>query len=412
MKLSTKILTGMSVAALSVALAGGVKADAATFTNAKTMTVTAGDLVSYDAVKDSKGSLTWNAKAKWDTYYSTSVDLSNINTAKKDVYVTVKSSSGTNVYKFQKDTLTKYKGAIAAGKLTITENGKDEVKSASTNWANYEYRTEKGTWTGLTAATELSVAPYEQIGVTLYFRHKAAASVTATTVTDITIKDMPSGVTVSTIPADCFSGKEFKVKVPKMANAPAITIDYNTGLIKAKKGAEYRQGASFTDATTGWADSADYTIKSGTAGVFQLRTKATDKKAASKIAAYSWSAVTKPTVTANTAAAASGTIVTSELTYTSPEVEDKAKATFKIKNETTDKTIAIYKLKTDGSADGKAVATLKAGKDVTLKDAKVKDGTELAVMYVGDKKTDKLPSEFSATKFKVIYNVKAATTGN
>lgn len=413
MKAWKKIMGGASVALLSAVIASGVDADAATFTVDKHMGgITSGDMVSYDAVKDKGGTLTWNAKAKWDTYYGTVdyVDITNVKTA-KDAYITVKTSAGYTVYKIEKDTVTKYKGKITGTDLAITE-GTTELDKTNAKWANYQYRTESGAWENLTANQDLKLAPYEQQGATLYFRYKGAASVTATADSSLKVDGAPTGTTVNKIAANSFAGKEFKVKVPKMANAPAIAIDYNTGAVKAKKGAEYRQGTTFSDATTGWKDfDANYAIDSSTAGTFQMRTKATDKKAASKIAVYSWSAITAPTVTANTVAAAEGTLITNELTYKSAEVTDLNKATFEIANKTSDKTYVLYKVKTEGGktvADGKAVATIKPNKSVVLKNSKVPKDTELAVQIAGDKKTDVLPSGFSTAKVKVIYNVKTS----
>ncbi len=431
MRLLTKVMTGVSVAALSVLVAGGINAKAATFSADKHMAgITSGDMVSYDAVKEKGGKLTWNAKAKWDTYYGTVsyVDISNVKTT-KDAYITVKSAAGYNVYKIAKDTVTKYSGKVTTAlEITAGTDKLDKTSADATNavksWANYQYRTENGTWENLTANTDLNLAPYEQQGATLYFRYKGATSVTATPDASATIDGKPEGVTVnvSNIAANSFASKEFKVKVTKMANAPAVTVDYNTGAVKFKKGAEYRTGTTFSDATTGWKDfDANYTIDPAIAGIFQMRTKATEKKAASKIAVYNWAAVTAPVVTPNTVAGESGTLIANELTYASAEATDKKKATFEITNATsgdTGKTIVLYKAKMangtvdmssgKAQADGKAIATLAPGKKVVLKDAKVADGTVLLVQYAGDKKADKLPSAFASAQVKVLYNVKAA----
>lgn len=419
MRLLTKVMTGVSVLALSALVAGGVDAQAATFKTDKTLSVTPGEMVSYDAVKAKGDALTWNANANWDMYYAAAdVDLSNIKTA-KDAYITVKNSAGTaTVYKIKADTVKKYGGKIAANVLTLTED-KTEVKKADAHWASYQYRTEHGDWKTLTANTDLSLVPYEQQGASLYFRYKGAASITATPDASAKVDGAPANTSVSVIAENSFPSKEFKVKVPKMGNAPKINIDYSTGTVKVAKGAEFRQGASFSDATTGWADFKEpYTINVAQAGIFQMRTKATDKKGASKIAVYSWSTVTAPTVIANATANAGGDIITGELKYTSAEATDKKKATFEIENTTkadAGKTIVLYKAKMNGSvvaqpvvADGKAVATLAPGKKVTLKDAKVADGTVLVVQYAGDKKTDKLPSGLATAQVTVRYNVKAA----
>lgn len=433
MRLLTKVMTGVSVAALSVLVAGGINAEAATFSADKHMAgITSGDMVSYDAVKDKGGKLTWNAKAKWDTYYGTVsyVDISSVKTT-KDAYITVKSAAGYNVYKIEKDTVTKYAGKITTAlEITAGTDKLDKTSADTTNkapyktWANYQYRTENGAWESLTASQDLSLVPYEQQGATLYFRYKGATAVTPTVDATATIEGKPDGatVTVNTIAANSFASKEFKVKVPKMGNAPTIAIDYAAGAVKAKKGSEYRVGTTFTDATTGWKDfDTNYTIDPTQAGIFQMRTKATEKKAASKIAVYNWAAITAPTVVANTVAGAGADIVTGQLKYTSKEAADKKTATFEIENTTSGdsaKTFVLYKAKMSGTtvdmssgkaqADGKAVATLAPGKKIVLKDAKVADGTVLLVQYAGDKKADKLPSGFASAQVKVIYNVKAS----
>lgn len=415
MRLLTKIAMGMSVAALSVLVAGGVNADAATFKTDKTLTVTPGEMVSYDAVKDKKGELTWNAKAKWDIYYSAvDVDLANIKTS-KDAYITVKGASTTTVYKIKADTVKKY--AITIKPTLAIKKDNTEVKKTDTDWANFQYRTECGEWKALTAGMDFDTTAYEQQGSTLYFRYKGATAITAIPDATLKVTGAPTGTTVNTIAENSFPSKEVKVKVPKMANAPAISVDYNTATIKAGKNAEFRAGASFSDLKTGWADfKENYTISQTAAGQFQMRTKATDTKAASKIAIYSWPMAQAPTLTSNPTtyaeATAKGTLIANTVDATKPiltyEITDKE---FKLVNGSADKTVVVYKVKASTSPlapDGKAIATIKPGKDVKLTSKKVPEGTQLIVQYAGDKKTDVLPSPYTATAINVTYKPAAS----
>lgn len=408
MNLFKKLMTGAAVGALTLAVAGGVgsvSADAATATfvpATQTMTVS-GDgaevMVSFDAIKVSKTGETWNANAKWDVYDGTeaTVDLSSLKVA-KDMYIAVKdnTSAKPNVYKIPADT-TKLAGkyemvaASKTSKLNFTDN-KEAVDTVKTK---LEYRTENANaWTEYKEAS-FKIAMYEQQGATLYFRKKAV-SMTATAPEE---ENAEAEYIMNTVTGN-FASKEVKVKVTKMANAPSATIDYDAGTFKLKAGTEYRQvneNGEFVvpagdDAQAGDFAAADATkplaINVTKAGAVEVRTAATDKKVASKIAVYAYKAVTKP---------AAANVITGEAKAADNKLniqygkDKKGNDQVTLINGNKNATYVIYTEDPATAEKPKAVATLKPAeskgyKDVTLAASKVADGKTLYFVTASDKK--------------------------
>lgn len=406
MNLFKKLMTGAAVGALTLAVAGGVgsvSADAATATFApatQTMTVS-GDgaevMVSFDAIKLSKNAETWNANAKWDVYDGTeaTVDLSSLKVA-KDMYIAVKdnTSAKPNVYKIPADT-TKLAGkyemvtASKTSKLTFTDN-KEALDTAKTK---LEYRTENANaWTEYKEAS-FKIAMYEQQGATLYFRKKAV-NMTATAPEE---ENAEAEYVMNTV-AGNFASKEVKVKVTKMANAPSATIDYDAGTFKLKAGTEYRQvdeSGAFVAPAEG--EAGDFTAADATkplainvtkAGAVEVRTAATEKKVASKIAVYAYKAVAKP---------AAANVITGEAKAADNKLniqygkDKKGNDQVTLINGNKNATYVVYTVDPATAEKPKAIATLKPAeskgyKDVTLAAAKVEDGSKLYFVTASDKK--------------------------
>lgn len=425
MKVLGKVMMGASVGALALTVVGGVKAEATdntAFTATKTITgLAAGDSVSFDAVKAGKSGATYNLKAKWDLYETKpeSVDLSNLKTT-KDTYITVNNAGKTEIYKIAKDTLTKFKATCDGSKITI-KVGNDEVEDMT----KYSWRTDNSSWTSF-GSSDLDLTPYTMQGATLYIRYSglgdsSSNKVATTASTTETVSVDGTDVKVNNIAADSFVAKEIKVKIPKKANAPAISVDYATGTIKKNVKAVGVQADTMANALKKLGDmekvEADVTIDNSKDGVYLMQTPAdTGKnKPASKIAFFSWSASNAPEIDNKLAAltleSKTVDIITGKLVATATDKADVTKATYKLENKTTGDTgvtYEIFKLK-DGKADGKAIAKLTPGKTVTWNSAKLSGDIQLGVRIAGDKKAGTLPSPLATnTNFKATYLKTAA----
>lgn len=316
MRVMKKIMTGMSVTAFALAIAGGVnavEADAAgsaTF-DAVAQTMTAkgtGEVhVSFNAIKVTNKkvdgvavpTLSLNAGATWDVYDGASaiVDLSNLKTT-ADQYIAVKDTTTAvpTVYCIPKNA-DKYTGLYGVnsdskkGELTF-KKGQDPVETLKDGFFQYQ-TVNANVWTDY-AASKFTTAMYEKQSATLYFRQKAVAITLPKTATAY------DGFNLYTVSGN-FAGTEFKVKIAKEANAPSATVNYDTATFTVKAGQEYRQKAA-----AAWT-AVPTTEKSRTielteaelkaAGIFEVRTAATDKKIASKIKVYAFPAAAAPLAT-------------------------------------------------------------------------------------------------------------------
>lgn len=179
----------------------------------------------------------------WDVYNGTSakIDLSKLN-AGNDNYIALKTD--------KMDKPVFYGIAAAAKQTKVTFNAetakvaKVESKKGSESLSDYtgdlEYRTANGNWT--TFNRDGSLAGYQQQGATLYFRTiKEAATDENKTAKDkvIDITDDKNNTNEETVTQlGSLPGKEAKVNIGKMGNAPAVTVDYAKGTVTIKKGTE------------------------------------------------------------------------------------------------------------------------------------------------------------------------------
>lgn len=408
MRALRKVMMGASVGALALAVVGGVNAEAAAAKNDgginaknQTMEVSNTDtkkstesFVSFDAAKYDKKAKAdvWNAKAKWDVYDlaakgSAIVDLSALNTA-KDNYIAVQDYANTdavNVLKIPADT-DKFSGAYAAGKVTF-KKGKEAVDLSKEGAPTFEYRTlNASTWTVYDPA-DTDLSNYAQQGATLYFRKAAADFEFGDAVADA---EENANMTVATAEAGNFAGKEFKVKVAKMGNGPSVAIDYVNAKLKTNDKLEYRTeiaGEEWT-ATTKDGIVLELTETSGKNevaknGVVEVRTKATDKKAASKITVIKYTGILAPEVTDNSKDDAPNTVAGLTVKVNKNAAGKTGKGSVEFTN---DKDSGVtYLIYVDGTA--KPVATVKpTGKAVKVAETKFTTGKAVKIATAADAK--------------------------
>lgn len=327
---ATITITGVSINTTEQTLTIAAKSDVEIGIGVATVKATK----EKDADGNIKSVLTPAADAAWDWYDNTAavtVDLSSlVNT--KDNYIQIKGSSAA-----KSDPVTIKIPAVdttvsgkfdGIGKVNITYKD-GEVKTHDVSKTPFEYKTSYGAWTPYTTSTDLS--KYQIKGASLTFRARAVTNSAVAVATVAAGKqtlntkaaaanilaDNKLGIYASataTAPENIyvsypFSGKEFKVAIAKLANAPKVTINYLNDTLTIPKGAEYRvvgaalgvwKGAGEGTATT--TDTAVNTAKAVTlrtertlndigmvattgvagAATVEVRTAATETKAASK----------------------------------------------------------------------------------------------------------------------------------
>ncbi len=464
MRMMNKIMTGMSIAAFALVAAGGMNAmeadaagtakfDAVNQTMTATTSAEKEVHVSFNAIKmvnkknpdgttarDENGKVikepALNAKATWDVYNGASakVDLSNLKTT-ADVYIAVKDTTTAvpNVYFIPKNTV-KYTGTYGVdaetSKSGLTFKIGKEVQNI-TSATLLEYQTVKASaWTayaptGKSAFSTTNLPMYEKQGATLYFRQKAATMENGAAVDKVDFKL----ITVS----GNFAGTEFKVKIAKEASAPTATINYDKATFTVGTGKEYRQrqGASAT-----WAPAQPPEGKKtetiqltktqlGKAGVFEVRTAATNKKVASKIRIYSFDAATAPSTELNIEANTTGAVVDPTVKY---NADNKVNVYYNLSKtgvaqinflNKTDIAYSVFKADPYDNPTERAVVVLPANatKPVVRTETVLKPGTELYFVKNSNKKAGVFRSLASAAKVvtyptsPAMYATVKATTG-
>lgn len=165
---------------------------------------------------------------------------------------------------------------------------KIEYRNAYSNWEEYEYFDDFDVYSNL--------SKYQQRGAVLYFRLKAAdTQLLYTTVQQPSYGDIEdeNGDDLPVYEADSFPGKEVKVVIPKLSNAPKVKVDYNKQIFSLPKGTEYRVVNSRSDmkwvsakkSTSLQVDLSDLTAKYGADSsiIFEARFAQTETKPASKV---------------------------------------------------------------------------------------------------------------------------------
>jgi len=188
----------------------------------------------------------------WDVYEggSADIDLSKLKNA-SDNYIAIKTDDTEPIVLHIKASNSKYKAEYHANeqKVNIT-NG--------TEGASYEYRTTYGnSWDSLSLAGFGREFQYQ--GATIYVREVGNLSIpneaSTTKFKDVTIKTTPKELDMYDIGA--LHGKEIKFNIAKEANGPSVAADYTKGIVKIKKGLEWRFVTATSVGTTTAAVEAD-----------------------------------------------------------------------------------------------------------------------------------------------------------
>ncbi len=347
------------------------------------------------------------------------IDLSSYGVT-KDVYLSIWGNKTTDPILVKLPAVkTKLKATVNALDTTVkVEDITDRKNPVDITSAGFQFCTTNGDWADYKLAAP-KVAPtdlkaYTASGATLRFRMKATANKALPAAIEIG-KDKEGVAVMASVANGSFAGNELKVKIPKTANGPKATIDYNTRTVKIPVTSEYRHQAptaalgKFAAAPVpeGRAKIVSLSVDdllTATGAEFDLRTAATDKKPASKITEYKLNpmgAIVGGAAKANPAtldvtrenAIKVGTAV-QDIKVTKLTLNSRTmKGTMTIKNGTTDRYQVIVK-DADGSATvGKLTlptssdrisGTIAAGKTAGIA---VKSGQYVFIRKAADVKT-------------------------
>lgn len=288
-------------------------------------------LVGIGKANTKKGTIT---VASWSTYEpdtnKVTVDLSKLKNVANNYMVITTPGKDVSIVKIPavaKTTKAKYDAAkgevlIASGDkvsndamkaFTVKDGtGADAVK-ATMNL--YEFRTDYSNWqdvstikrTGTGDAEKVDFSLYQEEGAKLVFRLKGETDGTTalTQLTNEAYTWAETGTKAQVYEAASLPGKEAKVTISAKAKGPKATADYVKGTVKFPKNSEYRvattdklqaaKDGKYVDSPTDAAAVADVfkkaaavdttlgtTVADGFKFNIEVRTKATDKKGASK----------------------------------------------------------------------------------------------------------------------------------
>lgn len=389
-----KIIVGASAFAMAAALSAGVgsaDADAAAVSGSvsdkisidyanQTLKVAKGDdtkiSVAFPTVsKDKKVGADKNICTYDVTSAGVNVDLSTLNVT-KDNYVKVWGNKNQTPVIVKIPAATQLgKGTVdtATNKLTVAKKSETTGVTVALDYAigNGNF---KGQAAGSSAATAIDVADYTQLGATLRVRVSASGNADSITTKDAVEYTVGKSATdkVKVYELDgTFAGKEVKVKVAKMANAPKVKVDYTKGTVTLPKGAEYRineaakLGASFnagdklvlTSKGTGNADAAKGTVLDFTnGGDIDVRIAKTDKKPASKYLSFVYN---------KKAVIAAKTTVSKKTTTANITSDDTATVALTVDSQAYDK-LAVSYARTEATYDSKGKTKTATSGAVTI----------------------------------------------
>lgn len=301
---------------------GDVTVDGTTATmEAKMASGKAELLVGFGKVNAKKKTIT---VASWDSYQpaanaAAKIDLSKLSNVKDNyIVLTTPGADAVSVVKIPAvdkaiaATFDAGKGQLSVGTAKTGKPTAAPLTGGEKGTAlNYEYRTSYSDWTDLSegtgsSATVLDLTRYQQEGAKLFVRAKAGTI----TLQASSAKQGDEELTYGEQKAKVYDGaslpgKEKAVTIAAMAKGPKVTADYVKGTVKFPKNSEYRvitkdtnqkisAAGKYVDGTTTATNVADIFkaandkdsslgIQDTTASLtLEVRTKATDKKAASK----------------------------------------------------------------------------------------------------------------------------------
>lgn len=220
---------------------------------------------------------------------------------------------------------TKMKAEVDVVNTTVKVNDITDKKNP-VEITGTEFCTTNGKWADYVSGTTV-LTDYTALGATLRFRVKASANKALAAAVEIG-KDASGNAVKACVGVGNFASNELKVKIPKTANGPKATIDYNNRIVKVPNTCEYRHQdpgkalgkftAATGDAKTVMLNADDLLTANG--AELDIRTAATDKKPASKITEYSLNAV--DAVVTQTSAGKAITATTQDVTDTKVKDSD------------------------------------------------------------------------------------------
>lgn len=227
---------------------------------------------------------TWNYADYKDNM---SIDLSNLNRSRANYIQIYGDKNEDPVIICIPPVLSTIKAVFdpLEAKVTI-----ENTKTGSPITGNLEYRTAYSNWINYTSDTDMS--GYQVNGSTLYFRIKATAEQSIVNYTanqdNMIYAKFGDEDPLSIYTVGQFPGKELKVAIGKLANAPGASIDYINRFFKIPRNTEYRINTSagvgeWTDPGTTTAFSLDASPYINQEGRFECRVKKNSKNPASKI---------------------------------------------------------------------------------------------------------------------------------
>lgn len=178
---------------------------------------------------------------------------------------------------------------------------KIEYRNVYSNWKEYEYYESFDVYDDLTK--------YQKRGATLYFRLKANdAQQLLNAAPDVTVGDVEDvdGEPIPVYEVGSFPGKEVKVVIPQLPNAPQVKVNYDKQSFTLPRGTEYRVVSGRSDmkwipakkSVSMQIDLATLIEKYGQSNLytFEARYVQTETKPASKIYRLSVTVPDKPVV--------------------------------------------------------------------------------------------------------------------
>ena len=345
------------------------------------------------------------APVVYDAQATTTVELSSF-AVTKDNYISIWGDKNPEPILVKIPAVkTKIKAVVSAADNSVTIQDTTNPKAPVNLTDSLEYCTMNGKWTDMTNGATFD--SFSKLGATLRIRIKATAQKALAAADKVVVGTDAEGNAVEAYAAPgTFAGNELKAKIAKTAAGPKATIDYNLRTIKMPVTAEYRLTGASANALAAYTSvegdtlangkkaatatlQVDNLLKSVTAGDFDIRTKATDKKAASQITEYHLYAVLpittvasngKAPVTSGNITDVSEAVVGSPVNasgYANPQVQctkvtlnsRTMKGTVTLQNNTTDKYQIVVVPAASGATTPAANAKVKATLNLTKEGA-------------------------------------------
>lgn len=375
-------------------------------------------MAAFPSVKVVDDDITEVKVKKWNIYDSdymieqpdetkqVTIDLSSLNVTKGG-YVAVKTDATTEAYLIH---FSPVHGKLLAsydledGTVTVVDRADDGNECDSL----FEYKTQYGAWSNYDSY-DVSLRTYEQQGATLYFREKCGYDDGDTYTSSGRLSGRTIADKIGIVPVakefvlyealSTFSGKELKVKIPKLSEGSTATFNYTKRTITVKNGSQYRQNseAAFQNIP---GNSAFTLTANSDGGIIEVRkaAKKTAKKytPASKITRYEYPPVRKLEIKQDANSYVGNKANKLTVVYN--------EATKKVDCSSTDpdNTYLIWVVKPDGKAPtvgASGATTVKPPKSgtqttvVSLSEKKFQSGSSVYVAYAADKKAKKWATE-------------------